>query len=291
MLVLSGVQFSTVIASHANDDFVVCNGDSGAWVVHNAAPEFYGHVVATDGFGDAYVIPALDTLSNIRDCMGAISVHLPDRTDFEAEDCNLTPTSETVHDTENDMGLRSLHSINLKNMEFAEHGRDHATCASPRGNNVEQPDHKSSKSEVPHSALHKMWDPEFSIRRFMGRYSIPYAEELKLLGAEGDVLSLLFKTYEGTQPSIKWDVVSEFCSESQVSPASVYGLGVRDTPTAWLDDRSYADGYARKYRRRLTVEQLIVALHQKVHRFVLLGTSLLKHVMSAIWASRSTRCR
>jgi hypothetical protein len=55
----------------------VCEGDSGAWVVHSAEPALYGHVVATDAFGDAYVIPAIDTLENIRKCLGAVSVQLP----------------------------------------------------------------------------------------------------------------------------------------------------------------------------------------------------------------------
>jgi hypothetical protein len=55
----------------------VCEGDSGAWVAHNAAPEVYGHVIATDILGDAYVMPSVDTLQEIKECMGAKSVRLP----------------------------------------------------------------------------------------------------------------------------------------------------------------------------------------------------------------------
>jgi hypothetical protein len=55
----------------------VCDGDSGAWVVHSHSPEVYGHVVATDVFGYAYVIPMLDTFKNIKECMGAADVGLP----------------------------------------------------------------------------------------------------------------------------------------------------------------------------------------------------------------------
>jgi hypothetical protein len=55
----------------------VCEGDSGAWVAHSAAPEVYGHVVATDILGDAYVMPLVDTFQEIKECMGAKSVRLP----------------------------------------------------------------------------------------------------------------------------------------------------------------------------------------------------------------------
>jgi hypothetical protein len=55
----------------------VCEGDSGAWVAHSAAPEVYGHVVATDILGDAYVTPSVDTFQEIKECMGAKSVRLP----------------------------------------------------------------------------------------------------------------------------------------------------------------------------------------------------------------------
>jgi hypothetical protein len=41
--------------------------------------------VATDAFGDAYVLPAPDTFNNIRECIGAISVQLPNESDFLIE--------------------------------------------------------------------------------------------------------------------------------------------------------------------------------------------------------------
>ncbi|KAF2112958.1 hypothetical protein BDV96DRAFT_579482 [Lophiotrema nucula] len=59
----------------------VSRGDSGAWVIHNAAPDFYGHTVARDPLGDAYVVPAPDTLKNIQECLGAVSVQLPNEKD------------------------------------------------------------------------------------------------------------------------------------------------------------------------------------------------------------------
>ncbi len=55
----------------------VCEGDSGAWVVHHAGLEVFGHVVATDILGDAYIMPAVETFDEIRDYMNAASVKLP----------------------------------------------------------------------------------------------------------------------------------------------------------------------------------------------------------------------
>jgi hypothetical protein len=66
--------------------YIVDAGDSGSWVVHAAAPELYGHVVATNVFGDAYVMPALDVLENMRQCLGVTSVTLPTARDFEESD-------------------------------------------------------------------------------------------------------------------------------------------------------------------------------------------------------------
>ncbi|KAF2794524.1 hypothetical protein K505DRAFT_383881 [Melanomma pulvis-pyrius CBS 109.77] len=63
------------------EDRTVCDGDSGAWVGHTAAPELYGHIVATNAFGDAFVIPAPDTFNNIIECI--VSVQLPEQSDFK----------------------------------------------------------------------------------------------------------------------------------------------------------------------------------------------------------------
>jgi hypothetical protein len=56
----------------------VSPGDSGAWVVHIANSELYGHVVATNALDQVYVVPVLDTFENMRACLGAIAVNLPD---------------------------------------------------------------------------------------------------------------------------------------------------------------------------------------------------------------------
>ncbi|RYP28249.1 hypothetical protein DL767_007299 [Monosporascus sp. MG133] len=64
------------------DEGSVSDGDSGSWVVDPATFEVYGHVVATDMFGDAYVIPLIRTLADIQRCFGAKCVDLPSAIDF-----------------------------------------------------------------------------------------------------------------------------------------------------------------------------------------------------------------
>jgi hypothetical protein len=53
--------------------------------VHNASPEVYGHVVATDLLGDAYVVPLHAILEEIKDCFGAAHVGLPTADSFTTE--------------------------------------------------------------------------------------------------------------------------------------------------------------------------------------------------------------
>lgn len=54
----------------------ICQGDSGSWVIDRRTLEVYGHVIASDKFGDAYVIPIHDTLSDVKVQLGAASVDL-----------------------------------------------------------------------------------------------------------------------------------------------------------------------------------------------------------------------
>lgn len=53
------------------------SGDSGSWVVDASTYEVYGHVVATDAFGEAYVIPLRDTLRQMKKQLDVESVSLP----------------------------------------------------------------------------------------------------------------------------------------------------------------------------------------------------------------------
>ncbi|KAF4502726.1 hypothetical protein FAGAP_1029 [Fusarium agapanthi] len=52
-------------------------GDSGSWVVDEKTSVLYGHVVSTDAFGEAQVMPIRSTLDSIKVQMNAARVFLP----------------------------------------------------------------------------------------------------------------------------------------------------------------------------------------------------------------------
>ena len=52
-------------------------GDCGAWAIDSSTDEVYGHVVASDAFGEAYVIPLGATFKDIEHQLGAEAVYLP----------------------------------------------------------------------------------------------------------------------------------------------------------------------------------------------------------------------
>lgn len=58
------------------------DGDSGSWVVNPISLEVYGHVVATDITGDAYVVPLHASLEEMKNVLGVESVSLPGTADL-----------------------------------------------------------------------------------------------------------------------------------------------------------------------------------------------------------------
>ncbi|KAK1699854.1 hypothetical protein BDP55DRAFT_626543 [Colletotrichum godetiae] len=60
----------------------VGEGDSGAWVVGALSHEVFGHTVAVDMFGDAYVLPMDQTFADIQRSLGAESVQLASLQDW-----------------------------------------------------------------------------------------------------------------------------------------------------------------------------------------------------------------
>ncbi|KAK3361736.1 hypothetical protein B0T24DRAFT_671373 [Lasiosphaeria ovina] len=64
------------------DQIPVQDGDSGSWVVNPISMKVYGHVVATDFTGDAYVIPLHSTLAEMREVLDIESVDLPTTADL-----------------------------------------------------------------------------------------------------------------------------------------------------------------------------------------------------------------
>ncbi|KAK1641019.1 hypothetical protein BDP81DRAFT_417890 [Colletotrichum phormii] len=63
----------------------VGEGDSGAWVVGSSSHDVFGHTIAADMFGDAYIVPLDQTFADIQRSLGAESVHLPSPQDCTFE--------------------------------------------------------------------------------------------------------------------------------------------------------------------------------------------------------------
>lgn len=59
-------------------------GDCGSWVVDEATNEVYGHVIASDIFGEVYVAPLKKTLKQVEEILEADSVSLPTRSEVAA---------------------------------------------------------------------------------------------------------------------------------------------------------------------------------------------------------------
>lgn len=70
-------QFNEIYNVSMSDGSVLDAGDCGSWVVDSVTHEVYGHVVASDAFGDAYVIPLDNTFRDIKQQLAADQVCLP----------------------------------------------------------------------------------------------------------------------------------------------------------------------------------------------------------------------
>ena len=70
-------QFNEIYNVSMSEGSVLDEGDCGSWVVDSVTHEVYGHVVASDSFGDAYVIPLDDSFRDIRQQLAADKVCLP----------------------------------------------------------------------------------------------------------------------------------------------------------------------------------------------------------------------
>ena len=70
-------QFNEVYNVSMSHGSVIDAGDCGSWVVDPVTHEVHGHVVASDTFGDAYVIPLDSTFRDIKQQLAADEVCLP----------------------------------------------------------------------------------------------------------------------------------------------------------------------------------------------------------------------
>jgi hypothetical protein len=247
----------------------VWDGDSGAWVVHSAAPELYGHMVATDAIGDAYILPAFDTFSNIRDCMGAVAVQLPTLQDVENRAYQhshyLEPTWRP-HASHIDCRLPRLDldaTINNDTSEAID------TAAKPPGTIPEPVEPRSSVKTKPHNRrrkriLAKKWNSKFSTRFNINEH-VPYNNHDEATNWEQDTLDLFLSGHQGQFPSFKAEEATELL-RNMLSSAKCHDLGAMNESLgrAWLDDREYTRGFSREYRGQMTANQLRSALSYKV---------------------------
>ena len=67
------------IRNGASTSIALGTGDSGSWIVDPLSSEVYGHVVASDIFGEVYVAPLKVTLRQVEEVLMADSVSLPTR--------------------------------------------------------------------------------------------------------------------------------------------------------------------------------------------------------------------
>ena len=99
-------QFNEVYNVSMSDGSVIDAGDCGSWVVDSVTHEVYGHVVASDAFGDAYVIPLDNTFRDIRQQLAADQVCLPTEREVldwvqqrnNMQTCKMTSTMDLCAD-------------------------------------------------------------------------------------------------------------------------------------------------------------------------------------------------
>ncbi|KAF2679287.1 hypothetical protein K458DRAFT_393978 [Lentithecium fluviatile CBS 122367] len=255
-------------------DGLVNYGDSGAWVVHHAAPALYGHVVAIDAFGEAYVLPALETLDNIRDCMGAESVTLPQEKDLEVcirQERNpihhpidmshdqraatrLMKPRPTPHKSKEPiMSLTQLKSLPL--------GRGARTKSSFRRSTGLRPQKRNiSPWDLPPS-----WDPVFLHSRPVD--TKPFIQSSQVWFDSASVLDVFvrssFSLSEAVGPSFYEEVIREFCRR----PLPLVAQPCPPIARAWLHS-AYADASKTKLEKKgngipLAASELCRRLHER----------------------------
>jgi len=71
-------------STNGTQPFQFVRGDCGSWVIDANTFEVYGHIVASDGFGDSYVVPIVDVFRDIS------AVESADRVEFPSEETVLS---------------------------------------------------------------------------------------------------------------------------------------------------------------------------------------------------------
>lgn len=204
---------------------IVSPGDSGAWVVHSAAPSVYGHVAATNALGDAYVMPAIETFENIRDCLGAVSVTLPDANDLgqvSTDNCTRDRDPTSLH------GVKCLQDHNIANNSLVSNMQN-----GPPLFNLHYP---------------KAWDSMFSSRCSVYHDTIAWNCGL----FKGDPLQCLLN-HTDSLPNWSSEVIQSFCNSFKHTEQAITGsVKPRDTSYASIDLWTRNKDETRQSRKVLT---------------------------------------
>jgi hypothetical protein len=181
-------------------------GDSGAWVVHAAGPTMYGHVVATNTFGEAYVVPSNDTFENIRECLGAVSVTLPSIPDASTESLSYESVTAWIQPKQ------SSQPASLKKFEDDEQAVSSTILEDLRQS--------------------KIWPRIFFKKRYVN--DKPYLETVHRQRSSPGLLEVFLSP--GSAPRC-WDA----CPAQRILEAADRKSG-STRPRVWIDDRGSGNG-------------------------------------------------
>lgn len=181
---------------NADDIVLVREGDSGAWVVHSTAHHLYGHIVAINPFGEAYMIPALDTFENMRECLGAISVTLPTASDL----LNAQVPLLNHHETEVATNWHETHSTIPRPPTPSK-----STLSSRRSSLDQESSHVGSTSINPHT---RPWSSLFDTERLIN--DIPFVQRTRSTLREQELIDDFLDPLNNRIPSFELQSVKNF---------------------------------------------------------------------------------
>jgi hypothetical protein len=241
----------------------VREGDSGSWVVHNGSPLVFGHVVATDVFGDAYVIPMVDTFDDIKRCMGAKTVELPTAKDFEViENSNVEPVTEKPTRKTNRSGTVMLQQDTSQRLGLQTPPYSHCAESDFVNWGVDFDDLEASEPSRKSAYGRNIWPTSFlSPRNINGDF---WNERLHDFGDDEWDYSLF---NGGIPDQLEIEVLQDYCRgisredvENGTGPAGFHRV-------VWLDDRNAPEmegsGATRPYENPLTATGLHRALRNQ----------------------------
>jgi hypothetical protein len=165
--------------------------------VHSTSHHLYGHIVATNPFGEAYMIPALDTFENMRECLGATSVTLP-----TASDLRVAYVSQS-NSTEDEVAAvwRKANPISSRPPTPPESTPDFRHLNSDREIPLADPTLRDPRA--------RFWNPTFATERRIN--DRPFIECHRSMFHNLDVLDTFLDLSSSSTPSFELQSVKNFC--------------------------------------------------------------------------------